>query len=283
MDDITAQVEKLCMANRINRGMAVGIAVCFAVALLLLLRGQIPYGVLLLAVSVVLLLMARQLGRQYARNAAAANLCFGLARDLEGFAYRASGGMDEAAFRAWSLLPLADGDRRLLCRNTFSGRRDGLDLAGSEVTFHYKADAGGTAGYRFLSGTLLTAETGDRPGGDGWLLLNGDLAEEPELRRFLEEAGWRPAAALNGRRLFARGEQTPGEDLLSRLSGLPESVTALRLASGGAAAYLDRRFYTGARYPSARPTPERLRENTLPERDPVWDLFGWWLSPDRPR
>lgn len=282
MDDITAQVEKLCMANRINRGMAVGIAVCFAVALLLLLRGQIPYGVLLLAVSVVLLLMARQLGRQYARNAAA-NLCFGLARDLEGFAYRASGGMDEAAFRAWSLLPLADGDRRLLCRNTFSGRRDGLDLAGSEVTFHYKADAGGTAGYRFLSGTLLTAETGDRPGGDGWLLLNGDLAEEPELRRFLEEAGWRPAAALNGRRFFARGEQTPGEDLLARLSGLPESVTALRLASGGAAAYLDRRFYTGARYPSARPTPERLRENTLPERDPVWDLFGWWLSPDRPR
>ena len=60
-------------------------------------------------------------------------------------------------------------------------------------------------------------------------------------------------------------------------------MTALRLASGGAAAYLDRRFYTGARYPSARPTPERLRENTLPERDPVWDLFGWWLSPDRPR
>lgn len=283
MDDITAQVEKLCMANRINRGMAVGIAVCFAVALLLLLRGQIPYGVLLLAVSVVLLLMARQLGRQYARNAAAANLCFGLARDLEGFAYRASGGMDEAAFRAWSLLPLADGDRRLLCRNTFSGRRDGLDLAGSEVTFHYKADAGGTGGFHFLSGTLLTAEAGGRPGGDGWLLLDGDLAGEPELQRFLEEAGWRPAAALNGRRLFARGEQTPPEDLLQRLSGLPEPVTALRLASGGAAAYLDRRFYTGARYPSARPTPERLRENTLPERDPVWDLFGWWLSPDRPR
>lgn len=283
MDDITAQVEKLCLANRINRWLAVGIAVCFAVALLLLLRGQIPFGVLLLAISLVLLLMARQLGRQYTQNAAAANLCFGLARDLEGFTYRASGGMDETAFRAWSILPLADGDRRLLCRNTFTGRRDGLDLAGSEVTFHYKAEAGGTGGFHFLSGTLLTAEDGDRPGGDGWLLLNGDLAEEPELRRFLEEAGYRPAAALNGRRLFTREGQTPPEDLLLRLSGLPESVTALRLASGGAAAYLNRRFYTGARYPSARPTPERLQENTLPERDPVWDLFGWWLSPDRLR
>lgn len=283
MDELNQTAEKLCLFYQLNRFAPFAMLILCVISVLMVTWGKTPLGVIPLAFGLALMVVGRCMNRRYTRRAAAANLCFGLARDLEGFAYRASGGMDEAAFRAWSLLPLADGDRRLLCRNTFSGRRDGLDLAGSEVTFHYKADAGGTAGYRFLSGTLLTAETGDRPGGDGWLLLNGDLTEEPELRRFLEEAGWRPAAALGGRRLFARGEQTPGEDLLSRLSGLPESVTALRLASGGAAAYLDRRFYTGARYPSARPTPERLRENTLPERDPVWDLFGWWLSPDRPR
>ena len=282
MEELNAQVEKLRMANRVNRGLAVADALFCVAAFLLLVRGQIPYALILVAASLMIFLMSRGLNRRYAQDAAAANLRYGLARGLEEFSYQPSGGITGNDFRNWGLLPLASGEKRLLCRHFFSGREGRLKLAGGEVTFHYKASQGGTAGYRFLSGTLFTAQGPQGSGAGDWLLFSEELGREPEIQSFLEEKGYQVLShRLPGRVLCAPSEAPVPEGLASRLAELPGSVTALRLTSDGAAAYLDGRFYTGRGYPAARPTPERLCENTLPERDGLWNLFRWWLSEDR--
>lgn len=279
MEELTAQVEKLCLANRINRVLAVmGAAFC-AVAVLLFVRGQALYAGVLTAACLAVFFMARQSNRQYSRSATSANLRYGLARELEGFAYRPTGGMTEEEFRSWEILPIAEGRQRLLCRNFFSGQEDDRTLTGVEVAFHYRTESGGTAGYRFLSGTMLTATGPQRAETGGWLLLSREQAENIEVQQFLSERGYHSAPeSPAGLHLYSPTGAAAPEELLARLSQLPKTVTALRLTASGAAAYLDRRFYTGARYPAARPTEQRLLENTLPERDEIWELFRWWLT-----
>lgn len=280
MDELNEQVEKLYLTNRISRVLARVMVVLCVAALLLAIWGKNPFGIILLVVSLGVLVVSRYIGCRYTQDAAAANLRYGLAGSLEAFSYQASGGVADREFRAWSLLPVEPAGRHLLSRNTFSGWEGALELAGSEITFHYKTANGGRVGYRFLSGTLLTARTMVSHRHDEWLLLSETLAKETEIQRFLEEEDYQPVEVpIRGCRLYAKEEQfLSGEDL-SRLANVPEAVTALRLTNGGAAAYLNGRFYTGSHYPSARPTPERLRENTLPQRDEVWSLFRWWLSP----
>lgn len=283
MEELTLQVEKLCAANRMNRIMAVAAAACCALALLMLIRAELLSTLILAAASVALFFLASRMNRSYTHQAAAANLQYGLAGALTQFSYQPTGGITGDAFRALKLLPLADGANRLLCRSFFSGQGEGLTLSGGEITFHYKADSGGTAGYHFRSGALLLAEGGRRTGGEDYLLLSDTVWDQPEVQRFLEQAGYRSQPGLPaGRRLYSGSGSAPTEEVLRRLADLPDTVTALRLTPTQAAAYLDRRFYTGSRYPSARPTPERLRENTLPERDALWTLFRWWLPPRTP-
>ena len=279
MEELTAQVEKLCLANRINRVLAVMGAVFCVVAVLLFVRGQVLCAGAMTAVCLAVFLMARQSNRQYSRSATSANLRYGLARELEGFSYQPAGGMTEEEFRNWEILPIAEGRQQLLCRNFFSGREDNRTLTGVEVAFHYRTESGGTAGYRFLSGTMLTATGLRRAETDGWLLLSREQTENLEVQQFLSERGYRPAPeSPAGLRLYSPTGVAAPEELLARLSQLPKTVTALRLTDSGAAAYLDGRFYTGVRYPAARPTEQRLLENTLPERDEIWELFRWWLS-----
>ena len=278
MDELNKQVEKLCLANRINRILAIAMMVLCVAALLLVTLGKSPYGMIPLAAGLVLLVVNRYLSRRYTHQAAEANLRYGLASQLAGFSYRPSGGITEDTFRDLVLFPLAEGSNRLMCRSFFSGYGEGRKLSGGEVTFHYKADSGGTAGYHFRSGTLLLAEGGRRSGEEDYLLLSDSVWEQPEIQRFLEQAGYRSQPGLpSGRRLYTGNGPAPTEELLRRLAGLPDTVTALRLTPSRAAAYLDRRFYTGSKYPAACPTPQRLRENTLSERDALWALFRWWL------
>lgn len=284
MEELTAQVEKLNMANRMNRILAVVGAVFCGAAALLFARGQALFAATLVAACLFVFFMAHQTNRQYTRSATSANLRYGLARELEDFAYRPAGGITEEEFRAWKLLPIAEGKQRLLCRNFFSGQKRGCTLAGSEVAFHYRTKAGGTAGYRFLSGTLLTAKSKRRQSAErgGWLLLSDEQVEELEVQEFLGENSYQHVrGGPAGWQLYSDQEGEAPEEFLRRLADLPASVSALRLTESGAAAYLNGRFYTGAHYPAARPTVQRLQENTLPERDELWGLFCWWLAPGR--
>lgn len=277
MEEMNAKVEQLGKANRNNRIIAVVGAVFCAIAVLMLVRNQILVSGIMAAACIATFVLAREMNRSYVQQATEANLRYGLAGSLDGFSYKPTGGMSEKNFRELELLPLAEGKDRLLSRNWFSGEKDGLTLSGSEVTFHFKAQAGGTGGYHFFSGSLLQAKGPRRTGEEDLLFLREELYRYPEVKQYLEEIYPQPPRTVEGWLCFTK-DQVPQNWLLEKLKGVPETVTALRLSPDIAAVYLDRRFYTGAKYPASMPTAKRLQENTLPERDELWRFFRWWLS-----
>ena len=97
------------------------------------------------------------------------------------------------------------------------------------------------------------------------------------MKEYLGEIYTQPPRVLEGWRCFTK-DRLPQDWLLEKLEGVPETVTALRLSPDTAAVYMDRRFYTGSKYPASMPTAQRLQGNTLPERDDLWQFFRWWLS-----
>lgn len=276
MEEMNTKVEQLGRANRNNRIIAVVGAVFCAIALLMLVRNQILVSGIMAAACIATFVLAREMNRSYVQQATEANLRYGLAGSLERFSYKPTGGMTEKDFQELELLPLAQGKGRLLSRNWFSGEKDGLTLSGCEVTFHFRAETGGTAGYHFFSGSLLQAK-GNRRTGEDFLFLREELCQYPEVKGYLEEIYPQPPRTVEGWRCFTK-DQPPENWLLEKLKELPETAAALRLSPDTAAAYLDRRFYTGAKYPASMPTAKRLQENTLPERDDLWRFFRWWLS-----
>lgn len=285
MDEVSAAVAALESKRRLTQGIVVVHVAVYAAALLLFAFGKwTPAAVLGGANLLFYFLGVRRFIRTYAQAATEANLRHGLCASLEDVDYRPKGGMTQAELEEWAMLPIQGKGTGLLCRHFLSGREGELRFTCAEVTFHYgTAGAKGREEQRFLSGTVVTARSpSDAPMGD-WLLLREDLLEPGAREEFLRAGGYQGArGAPEGFLLFAHreGEQLP-EPLAQRISGLyaeSKRLAALRLAGNGAAAYLDLRFYTGSGYPTARPDAARLRGNTLPERDGLWDLFRFWFA-----
>lgn len=278
MEELNAKVEQLGRANRNNRVLAVVGAVFCVVAMLMLLRGQIPVAAAMAAACIATFILAREMNRSYVQQATRANLEYGLCSGMENFTYAPRGGWTEEEFRKLEILPLATGKDRIMARNSFWGEKEGLTFSGSEITFHFDAEQGGTAGFHFLSGTLLTAQGKTAVGQGTLILLNQAFLEFGEVRRYLEEHYTPMPCGLANFQLYSKTGEPLEEGMLHHLKKLPDTVTVLSLTPDRAVAYLDRRFYTGAKYPAVRPTAQRLQENTLPERDEVWELFRWWLK-----
>ena len=168
-------------------------------------------------------------------------------------------------------------------RAAFSGQGYGLDLEGCEFTLHYAAPGARDKNqYRFLSGTLLTAEprTGAWPG--DWLLLRRGLLDEAAQSTFLEERGYTPASCPDGKlndrfQLYAGdGVQEVPQWLARRLSRAAEQsdrLGAVRLTGKQAAVYLENRFYTSRTKVRDLPNEKWLTHCPLPERDGMWELF----------
>lgn len=281
MDELNAKVEQLGRANRNNRILAVVGAVFCVMAMLMLLRSQTLVAAVLVAACLATFFLARETNRSYVEQATQANLKYGLAAGLENFSYTPKGGLSAEQFRELEMFPLAGGKDPLLCRNGFTAQDGNRTFSGQELTFHFQADQGGTAGFHFLSGALIQGKGEGRSTGEDLLLLGDALWEYPEVRRYAQENYRVQPCPLEGYRLFTKGEEAPGKWLLDRLKDLPSTVSALRLTRNQAAVYLGHRFYTGAKYPAAKPTAERLRGNTLEERDALWALFRWWLPSEK--
>lgn len=285
MDEVTAAVEALESKRRLTRGIVAAHVAVYAAALILFVFGKwTPALVLLGANLLVYLLVVRRTVGGYAQAATEANLRFGLCAGLGDVAYQNKGGMAQAEFERWAMLPMEGKGNGLLCRHLVTGREKDMDLTCAEITLHYMAaGAKGKETPRFLSGSLLTAR-GKADQGRGDLLLLYQSLLDPEVREaFLQANGWHAAeGAPENFLLYARrpGEQLP--DYLTRrvtkLCGEMKRLGALRLAPDGAAAYLDMRFYTGSAYPTTRPSAAQLQENTLAERDDLWALFRFWFT-----
>lgn len=285
MDEVTAAVEALESKRRLTRGIVAAHVTVYAAALILFVFGRwTPALALLGANLLVYLLVVRRAVGGYAQAATEANLRFGLCAGLEDVTYHNKGGMTQADFERWAMLPMEGKGNGLLCRHFVTGRDRDLTLTCAEVTLHYMAvGAKGKETPRFLSGSLLTAREKPDEGRGDLLLLHQSLLDAAAREAFLQARGWHAAqGAPEGFLLYARqpGEQLPDylTRRVTRLCGEMKRLGALRLAPDGAAAYLDLRFYTGGAYPTTRPSAAQLRENTLAERDDLWDLFRFWFT-----
>lgn len=285
MDEVAAAIEALGAKRARIRGMVAVHVAAYAAALLLFAFGRWAPALALLAANLCIYFLAvRRAVGGYARAATEANLRFGLCAGLEGMAYQPKGGMSQADLERWAMLPIDGNGNGLLCRHFAAGRRGEMDLAFGEVAFHYlAAGAKGRKEQRFLSGTVLTARAAPDAGRGDWLFVRRGLLDADVQEAFLQSNGYREAqGAPEGYALYARQAEARLPDCLARrtgrLCGEMKRLGALRLAQDGAAAYLDMRFYTGSAYPNTRPSAAQLRENTLGERDGLWDLFHFWLA-----
>lgn len=262
-------------------------ALVFIAALLLLAFSWAVIGLAICVVNLAAYFMfirPQLLGYQDIVNTAAVR--FGVAGPLEQVeADAAKGGLTKEEFTALELLPLLPEKHSLLTRNSFTGKKDGMTLRGSELTFQATGtSAEGPARYRFLTGTLLTAAY-DAPTKEGdWLVLGPGLMDKQTKEQFLTENSYRAVEvgeALDKKfTVYTRSdEENMPEWLERRVSNLCENhkkVYALRFKQGAAAAYLCDRFYTFNLRLKDLPSPEALNHNYLPERDDCWALFRYW-------
>lgn len=281
MDTIEKTVAALGQTRRLAWVVSILHLCLYAVALLIYFLAGWQAALVLLAGNVLIYLLGvRRCMARHRREVTAASLRFGLGDGLADFRYRDKGGLSRDACAAWSIIPLMEGELSVMSRHFFSGAAGALSLAGCELTLHY-AVPGGKRDYRFFSGAFLTAGT---PAQGGWLLLGRGLVESSALADFLAEQDYHPCpeSPAEGYALYAQGTAAPlpmeSARQVAALCGKVPALSLLRLTQTGAAVFLNGRFYTGARYPSARLTADQLRANPLPERDELWKFFRFWAK-----
>ena len=223
----------------------------------------------------------------YSDGVAAARILYGLCDGLTDPGFTGKQGLTPDEFEALELLPFHNGKNSLLVRQAFTARGFGAELTGCEVTFHYPIETNGRRDYRFLNGTILTADRSKTgPGGD-WLLIRRGMVDPGARERFLYRQDYFPAETVSetlkaGFDVFSheKNAQMPAEleRRLEQLFKKVESLGALRLTPHKAAVYLGNRFYTGRTKVYVKPEEKLLKANPLPERDAVWKLFRYWCA-----
>ena len=253
----------------------------YAAALGLLFVSQ-PLGMTLgMANAAYYLLWLRRRMKAYESGMARACVTYGLCAPWQEVDYTGDHSLTAQDLRELQILPLHDAKNALLSLHGFSAVAGTLQVKGSEVTLHYPAQAGGRKSYKFLSGTLLTAQhPANRCAGD-WLLVTHGLLDAQAQQEFSARCGYSPVdcaaqefavySHLSGAQLPAAAVRRAEKLIQSR-----PAVAAMRLWPSGAAIYLKGRFYTGRYRPNITPDETLLRQNGLPERDEVMAFFRSW-------
>lgn len=246
----------------------------YAAALGLLFVSQ-PLGMILgIANAAYYLLWLRRQMKAYESGMARTCVIYGLCEPWRDVDYTGDHSLTAQDLHELQILPLHDAKNALLSLHGFSAAAGTLQVKGSEVTLHYPAQVGGRKSYKFLSGTLLTAQhPANRSAGD-WLLLANGLLDAQAQQEFLARCGYSPVdCAAQGFAVYSHlsGSQLPAA-AVQRAEKLIQScptVAAMRLWQSGMTVYLKGRFYTGRYRPNIAPNETLLRQNGLPERDEV--------------
>ncbi len=258
----------------------------YAVALVFVILKQLPVASIIAGGNAVLyFVFVRGQVKGYSSAVARASTLHGLCASLTDPQSTGSKGMTSADFRRLELLPIRDTADSLLAREGFSGKGFGLQLQGWEVTFHYPVEVKGHTSYKFLNGTLLTAELPQAASEQAdWLLVRKGVLDPDAQQTFVRQNGFVPItcpveALTQQFDLYGKAaEEMPGSwaDRILRLAEKAGSLNALRVSPRQAAAFLGNRFYTVRTRLADLPTAEQLRICLLAERDPVWELFRFW-------
>lgn len=281
MEELAARrkrVQIVYMIHTILYGAALGLA---------LLKQYPPSFIIGGANMILYFLYVRGQVKGYSDAVARANVVHGLCEPLESARFTDRKGLTLESFEAMELLPIRAVKGSLLVREGFEGEGFGLTLRGWEMTLHYPVTFGGKTNYKFLSGTVLTAEGASAPWESDWLLLRREMLDRTAQAEFLSRRGYVraecPLEGLDADFLAygrAEGARIPRETAQRLLKCFQKaaSLGAVHLSPKGAAVYLGNRFYTGRTKVRDLPTEEQLRRNHLPERDGVWELFRYWAA-----
>lgn len=286
MKSVRTTLQELDSLRKRNRMMLLGWAVVFlAAAAVIFVMKQTGIGLLICFLNLIFYMfyIRREMVR-YSDEVALGTIRHGLCRSLQNVECRRKNGFSREQFESWKMLPVYDGKKSFMSRNTFSGESNGKKLSGSEITFHYPViGTGGRTEFRFLSGVFLTAEGSCEHTGD-WLFLRKGLLEEEAGKEFLKTNGYNRCSCLEELEKDFHVYCTDGnavlpEDVAERIETLRKKSRnpgAVRLTDNGAAVYLDRCFFAGGGYPKTDPTKELLEMNYFLERDEIWRLFRFW-------
>lgn len=236
---------------------------------------------------VVYFLFLRGQVKGYSSAVARTNILCGLCEPLKAAEYTGREGLNLTTFQSFALLPIRDHPSSLLVREGFAGEGFGLSLKGWEVSFHYPIYRSGRTDYKFLNGSILTAEGPTGPDEDGdWLLIRKGMVDAAAQNVFVEKNGFQACGcpiedlSKNFDVYSITGGQMPRRwaERFNKLFKQAGSLGAVRASPRAAAVYLGNRFYTGRTKVRDLPSAEKLKHNPLPERDGVWEFFRFWST-----
>lgn len=265
----------------------VGAGILASLVVGMALRQLVAGIVILIAALLAHFFLVRRAVKRYDWEYQQALIRLGTCGDMEGLELEKAGGLSRETFLSLDMFPLHPAKDSLISRNCFKGHKEGMDLAGAEVTFHYPADEKKKNAVEFLSGTLFMTDTpAQNPKGD-WLLLYRGLLNLEQEQANCREKGFRRLAQeeendLNEKyRIYTRGEETvlPAA-LASQLNKTIREVgypSAIRLGPEGAAVFVKNWFYTGNQRPKPNPTAQDLTRDIFPAQKELCRLFRWWI------
>lgn len=283
--------QALQQLNRKRRTIQTGILLIGVGIVVSLIVGMVFHQLMaaiaiLAAVLLAHFFLVRRAIKEYNQDYTLEVIRHGVCRDMDSQQVARADGITREEFQELELFPLHQAGDSFISRNCFRGRREGLALAGAEVTFHYPVPGDKRQKYEFLSGTLFLSSTpAENQKGDWILIRRGLLNQEQELAH-CQKNGFRRLPTHEDRdldreyRVYTRGGETEmPEQLVSQLEKTLKEVghpSAIRLGPQGAAIYVNHWFFTGNGRPPVNPTAQDLTRDIFPAQRELCRLFRWW-------
>ena len=214
-----------------------------------------------------------------------ATVTYGVCGPLSDVRCLGSGSLSAEEFDSFKMLPIHVTNKSLLSENGFEGKRGSLLLKGWEASLHYPVPgAKGKDMYRFISGTLLTAQRKNSAAGD-WLILKKDYLNYLAEEEFVSQNKYFPASCSIGDlsenySVYGKEEGAAFPDELARIARKAvkqaEKIAAVRFSADAAQVWIGGSFYTLRTRLRFLPDAEWYTNNLLAERDAVWTMFREW-------
>ncbi len=258
----------------------------FVVALIVgLFRKFIPAAVIVIA-NLIFYYVYIQKERKACSDAIVdATITYGVCAPLTEVRCLGSGSLTAEDFDSFKMLPIHVANKSLLSESGFEGKRGSLLLRGWEASLHYPVPgAKGKDMYRFISGTLLTAQKKDGTAGD-WLILKKDylnyLAEEEfTMQNGYCQAECSIAELSENYTVYGKEEGAAFPDELAwivrKAVKQAEKIAAVRFSADSAQVWIGGSFYTLRTRLRFLPDAEWYTNNLLAERDAAWTMFREW-------
>lgn len=288
MDTVEQALQQLSRRRKLIQGgiLLVGAGILVSLAVGMGFKQMVAAIAILAAVLLAHFFVVRRAIKEYNQAYLQEIIRHGVCKEMENLVVARAGGLSREEFRGLAMFPLHDAADSFISRNCFRGRKEGMELIGAEVTFHYPVPGEKRQKYEFLSGTLyMTTTPAENPKGD-WLLLSRGLLKQEQEQKYCQNSGYRrlpsdESTLSEEYRVYTRGGEIALDPQLEKqLEKTIKEVgrpSAIRMSPQGAAIFVNHWFYTGNGRPPVNPTREDLTRNIFPAQRELCRLFRWWI------